>query len=96
VEGLFQTSSEKNSRSGIWHAVEKVREMRPTQPNVARLSENVDLPIPPREAGQLEVTSDPQGVRVTRDGNPVGLGEKRRSIVVGAQTPLRVSIDLSR
>jgi hypothetical protein len=39
----------------------------------ARLTENVDLPNPPRKAGQLEVTSDPQGARVTLDGNPAGV-----------------------
>lgn len=39
-----------------------------------RLSENVDLPnAQPRKAGQLKVTSDPQGARVTIDGNAAGV-----------------------
>ena len=39
----------------------------------ARLSENVDLPSPAGKAGQLEVTSDPQGARVTLDGTHCGV-----------------------
>jgi hypothetical protein len=39
----------------------------------ARISENVDLPNTVRKPGQLEVTSDPQGARVTVDGTPAGV-----------------------
>ncbi len=38
----------------------------------ARVSENVDLPNAAHRSGQLEVTSDPQGARVTLDGSPAG------------------------
>jgi hypothetical protein len=39
----------------------------------ARVSENVDLPNAAHRFGQLEVTSDPQGARVTLDGNAAGV-----------------------
>jgi hypothetical protein len=39
----------------------------------ARISENVDLPNAAQRSGQLEVTSDPQGARVTIDGNAAGV-----------------------
>ena len=39
----------------------------------ARVSENVDLPNAAHRSGQLEVTSDPQGARVTLDGNAAGV-----------------------
>jgi hypothetical protein len=39
----------------------------------ARSSENVDLPNFAQRSGQLEVTSDPQGARVTIDGNAAGV-----------------------
>jgi hypothetical protein len=38
-----------------------------------RVSENVDLPNAAHRFGQLEVTSDPQGARVTLDGNAAGV-----------------------
>ena len=39
----------------------------------ARVSENVDLPNAAHRSGQLEVTSDPPGARVTLDGNAAGV-----------------------
>ena len=39
----------------------------------ARLSENVDLPSAAHKSGQLEVTSDPRGARVSLDGSSVGV-----------------------
>jgi hypothetical protein len=38
-----------------------------------RASENVDLPSAPPAVGQIEVTSDPVGARVTIDGNAAGV-----------------------
>ncbi|HEY1911635.1 MAG TPA: PEGA domain-containing protein [Vicinamibacterales bacterium] len=38
-----------------------------------RLSEHVDLPPPGAASGQIEVTSDPSGARVTIDGNAAGV-----------------------
>ena len=70
----------------------------------ARLSENVDLPNPPRKSGQLEVTSDPQGARVTLDGNPAGVtplsiknvGAGRHVIIVTqGETMVNRSVEVS-
>jgi hypothetical protein len=70
----------------------------------ARLSENVDLPNPARKSGQLEVTSDPQGARVTLDGNPAGVtplslpnvGAGRHVIIVSqGESTVNRSVDVS-
>jgi hypothetical protein len=70
----------------------------------ARLSENVDLPSPARKAGQLEVTSDPQGARVTLDGTAAGVtplsipnvGAGRHVIIVAqGETTVNRSVEVS-
>jgi hypothetical protein len=70
----------------------------------ARLSENVDLPSPARKGGQLEVTSDPQGARVTLDGSPAGVtplsipnvGAGRHAIIVSqGESTVNRSVDVS-
>lgn len=38
-----------------------------------RVSENVDLPVAAADAGQLEITSDPTGARVSVDGKAAGV-----------------------
>jgi hypothetical protein len=70
----------------------------------ARLSENVDLPSPARKGGQLEVTSEPQGARVTLDGSPAGVtplslpnvGAGRHAIIVSqGESTVNRSVDVS-
>jgi hypothetical protein len=38
----------------------------------ARVTENVDLPVPVASTGSIEITSDPAGARVSLDGSSVG------------------------
>jgi hypothetical protein len=70
----------------------------------ARLSENVDLPSPAHKGGQLEVTSDPLGARVTLDGSPAGVtplsipnvGAGRHAIIVSqGESTVNRSVEVS-
>jgi hypothetical protein len=70
----------------------------------ARVSENVDLPNSPHRSGQLEVTSDPQGARVSLDGSPAGVTPltiqnvspgRHAVIVTQGETTMNRSVEVS-
>ena len=70
----------------------------------ARVSENVDLPNAANRSGQLEVTSDPQGARVTMDGSAAGVTPltiqsvvpgRRVIIVTQGETTVNRSVEVS-
>lgn len=70
----------------------------------ARISENVDVPGAARQSGQIEVTSDPPGARVSLDGKPAGVtpltipnvsAARHAVVLTQGETVVNRSVDVS-